>query len=203
MYRKVTKSIHLLSDILMYKDYYLDVIIDETEQMDKMVLEMLNLSKLEANAYKLKLEQFSLKDMVLKKIDRYKNILEEKQINISIKCNEDYKITADMTSFEQIISNFISNAINHTPVGKAIKINIENVKNDVLFSIENNGEHIPQDQISKIWDSFYKVDNSRERKNGGTGLGLAIAKNRLRLHNATYGCENIADGVRFWFSVNS
>lgn len=185
------------------KDYYLDVIIDETEQMDKMVLEMLDLSKLEANAYKLHSEQFSLKDLVLKKIERYKNILEEKQININFVCDEDYKIIADITSFEQIISNFISNAINHTPVGKNIKISIESVKNDVLFSIENQGEHIPQDQMPKIWDSFYKVDNSRERKNGGTGLGLAIAKNHLRLHNAHYGCENTADGVRFWFSINS
>jgi hypothetical protein len=185
------------------KDYYLDVIIDETEQMDKMVLEMLDLSKLEANAYKQKLEQFSLKDLVLKKIERYINILEEKQININFICDEDYKIIADITSFEQIISNFLSNAINHTPVGKNIKISIESPKNNVVFSIENQGEHIPQDQMPKIWDSFYKVDNSRERTNGGTGLGLAIAKNYLWLHNAHYGCENTDYGVRFWFSINS
>ena len=178
------------------------MIIDETEQMDKMVLEMLNLSKLEANAYKLKLEQFSLKDLVVKKIERFKNILDEKQINMNFICDEDYKIIADLTSFEQIISNFISNAINHTPVGKNIKILIESENNKVLFSIENQGEHIPQEKISKIWDSFYKIDSSRERTNGGTGLGLAIAKNHLKLHNAQYGCENTDDGVEFWFRVS-
>lgn len=184
------------------KDYYLDVIIDETDQMDKMVLQMLDLSKLESNAYKLKLVQFSLKDLLLERLERYKNIFDENKVNIDFVCDDEFNIIADYASFEHIVSNFISNAINHTHEGNNIKISISIINKKVVFSIENQGEHIPKDQLSKIWDSFYKADGSRDRTHGGTGLGLAIAKNYLMLHKAQYGCENTVDGVRFWFNIS-
>ncbi|MEI6578674.1 MAG: HAMP domain-containing sensor histidine kinase [Eubacteriales bacterium] len=183
------------------KDYYLDVIIDETEQMDKMVIEMLSLSKLEANAYKLKPEPFSLKTITEEEIERYKKSSEEKQINFKLICNSEFEIIADKAGIKYVISNFISNAIKHTPLGLKIIVKIEIKDKKVFFSIENQGDKIPKDKLPKIWESFYKVDDSRERKLGGTGLGLAIAKNYLELHRAEYGCRNTKIGVIFWFSL--
>lgn len=184
------------------KDYYLDVIIDETAQIDKMVLEMLNLSKLEANAYTLKKEPISLKAITDNEIERYKKLFEEKNIKIDLMYQDDGKIDADKTGLTYVISNFISNAIKHTPFGLSIKIQVESDNGKINFTIENEGENIPDDKLIKIWDSFYKVDDSRERNDGGTGLGLSIAKNYLFLHQAQFGCENTENGVRFWFSID-
>lgn len=183
------------------KDHYLDAIINETEKMDTLVLDMLNLSKLEADAYTLKPELFSLRDLAAAEIERFKPLLNQKNIQMKFECDREYPIIADRNGIGHVISNFISNAINHTPSEKNIRITIEYKDKATLFSIENEGENIPEDQLPKVWDSFYKIDSSRDRKEGGSGLGLAIAKSYLKLHKAHYGCENTCSGVRFWFSL--
>lgn len=182
-------------------DYYLDVIVDETDKMDKMILEMLNLSKLEANAYKLNIESFSLAELTQREIEKYKNLYNDKNLNIIFNYSNDCEVIADKTAFEYVISNFISNAVKYTPNGLNIKIDIEKINNKNIFTIENQGEKIPNEKLSRIWDSFFKGDDSRERKDGGTGLGLAIVKKYLELHKAKYGCENTEDGVKFWFKI--
>ncbi|HAN20092.1 MAG: hypothetical protein A2Y15_05360 [Clostridiales bacterium GWF2_36_10] len=183
------------------KDYYLDVIVDETEKMDKMVIEMLNLSKLEANAYELKLETFSLVELTQKEIDKHKSLYNHKGLNIIFNYDNNHEVKADKKGFEYVISNFISNALKHTPNEMNIIINIENSNNKIVFSIENQGDKISEEKLPRIWDSFYKAVESRERKDGGTGLGLTIAKNYLVLHKAQYGCENTENGVKFWFKI--
>ena len=98
---------------------------------------------------------------------------------------------------EQVVDNLISNAIYHTAEGKIINVKLK----DETISIENEGEHIQKDKINLIWDTFYRIDNSRDRRERRTAMGLAIVKNILQLHNIDFGVENTSQGVRFWFKI--
>lgn len=177
------------------KDYYLDVIIDETDRMDKLVLEMLDLSKLENNAYKLKNETFCINELFSKILKKNEKVLKDKKIKINYKSDEIYKIDGDYFRIEQVIDNLLSNAMYHAK--ENININIENR----IVSIENDGEHISEDKINLIWDMFYKEDKSRERSERRSGIGLAIVKNILELHNMEFGVLNTEFGVKFWFKI--
>lgn len=177
------------------KDYYLDVIIDETDKMDNLVLEMLDLSKLENNAYKLKNEIFCINELFSKILKKNEKFLKDKKIKINYKSDEIYKIDGDYFRIEQVIDNLLSNAMYHAK--ENININIENR----IVSIENDGKHISEDKINLIWDMFYKEDKSRERSERRSGIGLAIVKNILELHNMEFGVLNTEFGVKFWFKI--
>lgn len=185
------------------KNFYCDVIIDEAKQMDKLVKDLLNLSQLESGQYQLQKESFNIYDSIKKIISKYQPILHEKDINLEI--NSDSKklnVHADITRIEQVLINFINNAINHIDDKKTISINIRDYIEKVKVEIINTGKAIPEYEMDKIWDSFYKVDKSRARKYGGTGLGLSIVKGILKLHESSFGVSNIDDGVKFWFEID-
>lgn len=185
------------------KNFYCDVIIDEAKQMDKLVKDLLNLSQLESGQYQLQKESFNIYDLVKKIINKYHPILVEK--NIKLEVNSDskkLKVYADITRIEQVLVNFINNAINHVDDKRTININIRDYVQKVKIEIINTGKAIPTYEIDKIWDSFYKVDKSRARKYGGTGLGLSIVKGILKLHESSFGVSNIDVGVKFWFEMD-
>lgn len=106
---------------------------------------------------------------------------------------------ANQGRIEQVIVNFITNAIRYTPNKEDIIISTIDDKDRIKVCIENKGTHIEEEQLDKIWDRFYRVDAARQRSQGGTGLGLAISKNILELHDAEYGVKNTGDGVLFYF----
>ncbi len=183
------------------KDYYLDVIMDETEQLDQMIHKLLNLSKLEANEYTLQAEELSLQTIAEDVVNRYRAWMEEKKITVTVSSVEDDFILADRFAMITVLSNFLSNAVKHTPTSKKITINIEQDGERLICSVENEGDNIPIDDMNKIWDSFYKVETARTRNGGTGGIGLTIAKYFLDLHHAKYGCANTEDGVEIWFSM--
>ncbi len=100
-----------------------------------------------------------------------------------------FEVIANQGRIEQVIVNFITNAIRYTPNKEDIIISTIDEKNRIKVCIENKGTHIEEEQLDKIWDRFYRVDTARQRSQGGTGLGLAISKNILELHDAEYGAE--------------
>jgi len=100
---------------------------------------------------------------------------------------------------EQVITNFITNAIRYTPDKEDIIVSTIDEPSRIKVCVENKGAHIEEDQLDKIWDRFYQVDTARQRLQGGTGLGLAISKHILELHGAEYGVYNTVDGVLFYF----
>jgi signal transduction histidine kinase len=141
----------------------------------------------------------SLRQITERIFTRYQEALVIKGINAQIIASDDYVINCDVKLIEQAISNFLSNAVWHTPVDGEIKISITKNDGHVLFSIENSGQHIPPDKIKHIWDAYYKTDTARSNPKG-TGLGLSIVKNILDAHGFKYGAENTESGVKIWFS---
>ncbi len=183
------------------KDYYIDVIIDESKKMANLVADMLDLSQLESGNFKLVKEEFYIDELLKTTIKKFAAVFNDKNIKFDINFIENTKVHADWSRMEQVITNFITNAIRHTNEDGSIMVNIEQQEDRVLISIENTGENISEDEIDKIWDNFYKIDKARTRKLGGTGIGLAIVKNILMLHGSEYGVKNTDKGVKFYFTL--
>ena len=187
------------------REHYLDVILEEAQRMDGMVLEMLDLSRLEAGKVRLATDRFSLLELTRRVIDKLSLLVEEKELTVEYVWAHDCEITADEGRITQAVTNLISNAIKYSPRGGAVHIGVTRVKNQTMFSIENQSEHLSEEALAKIWDSFYRTDKSRTEK--GTGLGLPITKAIIELHggtcqvcNTTFRQENKSvTGVEFKF----
>lgn len=174
------------------KDYYATNIQANVQRMDKIVLGMIELSKLESDSFKVKYEDVSLGEVCDKLINHYGPICDEKHIVINME--GDKVIKADFALMERVINNLFVNALEHTPNGGSVNITI----NENIFEFYNSGSHIPEKDLTEIWKPYKKVDSSRSNTKG-TGLGLSISSKILELYNFSYGAKNADDGVIFWF----
>lgn len=184
------------------RDYYLDIIIDEASKMGSLVTDMLDLSQLESGSFKLNKQEFNLTELISYTLKKYEALIEEKSVKLNVNLIDPIFINADWSRMEQVITNFVTNAMRHVDNGGVININTLNFGDKTKIEIENTGSAIPEEEISKIWDKFYKIDKSRNRKLGGTGIGLSIVKNILELHGYSYGVVNTEKGVKFYFTVS-
>jgi two-component system sensor histidine kinase ResE len=130
---------------------------------------------------------------------RFSYILEGKGISLDIHVyNDSIIVMGDEPQIEQVLYNFVNNACNHTAVGGCIRIEITEVLDNVKIEVSDNGEGIPAEELTYIWDRFYKVSKGTK----GTGLGLAIAKRILEAHSSNYGVESKpGEGTLFWFAL--
>ncbi|MDP5275591.1 sensor histidine kinase [Chengkuizengella axinellae] len=182
-------------------DYYTDIIIQESNKMNGLISDMLELSRLESGFYHLNIEKFSMSDLVNEIQNKLQLNIGDKKLEMINNIELDCVVYADRKKMEQVISNFYSNAIRYTPEGLQIHVHLKKEKGHVLFSIENQGVTLPEDEINKIWDRFYRIEGSRNKETGGTGLGLSIVKNILELHHAQFGVQNTEKGVSFYFII--
>ena len=110
-------------------------------------------------------------------------------------------VKADPSRIEQVIVNYLNNAIDHCEGERRIHIRVEKSGDFAEFTLFNSGKPVPEEALEKIWLRFYKTDSSRNRSFGGTGLGLAIVRAILELHDAPFGARNLPDGVEFYFRL--
>lgn len=183
------------------REHYLNVILDEVDKMNILLLDMLELSRLESNNIQINNEVFDIDKLIKKTLNDFKHQIIEKNIEVSFDINSNSFVYADESMIEQVIRNFISNAIRYTPFDGKIIIIKKSIEKEVYIYIENKGNNIPESEIDRIWERFYRVEKSRSRNAGGTGLGLSIVKNILDLHKSKYGAVNTETGVKFFFSL--
>lgn len=183
------------------KDFYLDIIIDETRKMENLVSDMLDLSQLESGNFKLLKEEFVITDLIKNTIKKYENVIKNKSADIELKLIDNVRVNADRNRMDQVITNFITNALRHVDENGTIIVSMEDKEDKISIEVENTGTKIPEEEFEKIWDKFYKIDKSRNRKAGGTGIGLSIVKNILSLHGYDFGVKNTKLGVKFYFMV--
>ena len=133
-------------------------------------------------------------------------MLEERNVGVEFETEDEINVTADDFYIEQVISNYLTNAIKHVKEvdGKKIiritnKINKKN--NKVRISVFNTGDKIAEENINRIWNRFYKIDESRNRNDGGTGIGLSFVKAIMNNYKNDYGVINKEDGVEFYFEL--
>ena len=181
------------------RDKYIDVILSEVERTDNMVLEMLDLSRLEAGKVKLSRDDFSLIALTKSIFEKLEMVTQAKKLQVEFSFPKEFIITADEGRIAQVIENFVTNAIKYSPVGGRIQVQIQTSLRATTFRIENNSAQLSEEALSKVWDTFYRTDEARS--GGGTGLGLAIAKNIIELHGGKCSVSNTKNGVAFSFTI--
>ena len=183
-------------------DFYCDVIIDESAKMNNMVKKLLTLNQLEFGNEPLDITRFDLDDLVSSIIKNNTVRFEQKNIKVNYSGTHNAYVFSDEIQIEEVITNFLSNAINHCDYDKIINISLEASKEGkTRLTVFNTGDNIPEPDIGHIWEKFYKVDKARTREYGGNGIGLSIVKAILENLGASYGVQNEINGVTFWFEL--
>ena len=183
------------------KDFYCDVILEESNRMSKIVMQLMDLAKIEIGNLKPEYEDWYLPELINRITDKQGIMLKEKGI-VLFKDIPDLAVHADADMMEQVLTNLLSNAIHHTPEGGKITIGHQILDDKIRIIIFNEGQNVPPDDLEKIWLSFYKVDKARTRAYGGTGIGLAVVKAVMEAHDNNYGVSNRDNGVEFWFDID-
>lgn len=184
------------------KKYYCEIILDETEKMNKLVQQLLILSKLEYGNEKINKQDFSITKLISDIINKFNVIFEEKQIKVETNIEDSIYVSGDEFMIEQVVTNYMNNAINHIAGERKIQIKLAKNGEQARVSVFNTGKQIPEEEQFKIWNRFYKADKSRNREAGGTGIGLSLVKTVITKHGNKYGVENKEDGVEFWFELD-
>ena len=189
------------------RKYYAEVIIDETNKMDKLVKQLLELMKLEYGKREFNNKEFNIVELEKELVKKADVMVKEKGAEIKFDETKEIKVYADDFYIEQVITNYLTNAIKNVKESygeKYIKvsntINKDNTK--VRIKVFNTGENISEENIDRIWNRFYKADESRNRADGGTGIGLAFVKAIMNNYKNKYGVKNKENGVEFYFELD-
>jgi len=183
------------------RKYYTEVILDESEKMNKMVKQLLTLSSLESGNSILHKENFNLTSLIESVLGSISILIGEKNVNIEFDSGKEIFLNADEFKIEEVVTNYISNSIHHVSDFGEIKINVSDDGENITFSVYNTGNPIPEKDLNNIWEKFFKVDKAHSRAYGGSGIGLSIVKAIVEAHNGTVAVRNILDGVEFSFKI--
>ncbi|MCR4434931.1 MAG: histidine kinase dimerization/phospho-acceptor domain-containing protein [Clostridiales bacterium] len=184
------------------KNFYCEIIIDEALKMNKLVKQLLELAQLEAGRLQLEKSDFDIVQLIEKVLNKNDMIFKEKDIHVYFEGREEILVRADYDRIEQVLVNYISNAVNYVDMERNIRVRVEKYDQKARVYVYNSGSHIPSECLGEIWTSFYKVDKARTRAYGGTGLGLSIVRAVQEAHHNCCGVENVEGGVEFWFDVD-
>ena len=180
----------------------LNVIIEESDRLNALVNNILELSKSEASMDTLDKENFSINELINKVLHRF-DYLKEEGYSINFVSKKDYIIYADIQKIEQVIYNLVINAVNYTGKDKKVTVKIEENKGYIRVYVIDTGKGIDEEEINLIWDKYYKNEKNHQRNKVGSGLGLSIVKNILIKHNFNYGViSKKGHGSKFYFDVN-
>ena len=181
-------------------DEYCKTIVEEVENMEKIVKELLYFSEIEAGYKKAQMESFRIDLLVERVLENYSYDFNEKKVKLNFLLKNE-KVYGDIKLIERVLENFFSNAVTYVPKNGEIKIKGSSDRDFLKITVFNSGDKIPEDKINDIWKPFFKLDKARTRKYGGTGLGLSIVKKILDIHSSDYGVYNLRDGVEFFFTL--
>lgn len=177
------------------QESYLDIVLEESDRMTDLVSSLLELARLESGTT-LNIEPVELDSLIREVCKPMELIAEQKKIALSTTLEELW-IDGDKGNLRKIVVNLMSNALRHTPEGGTIRVSLYAQDDQVIFAVDNDGPPIPEEDLSRLWDPFYRVDKSRNRADGGTGLGLTIVRAAVRAHGGSCEVENLPTGVRF------
>lgn len=194
-----------ISDNPEDRKFYCDVIIDESKKMNRMVQQLIALNQLEYGQDNLSMERFDLTTVVNALIQNSSLPIEQNGIIVEFDGEKPVYIWADEFFVEQAVNNYLTNAIHYAKYDKKIKIWTEDAHKDkgTRLCVFNTGDPIPEENISHLWEKFYKVDKARSREYGGSGIGLSVVKAVAENLHRECGVYNREDGVVFWIEFDS
>lgn len=193
----------MLLGIGAYKDHekYLKRSLEITNTLETMVQEILTISRLETMGVEFKKDCIDCTQIVKGYLNETEDLVAKKGLQISLDMPQTAFIICNKMLIAKVFSNLIGNAIKYSPQEAVIQISIFMEQKRLTFSVENSGTHIPEDSIPKLFDAFYRIDQSRSRKTGGSGLGLYIVQEILHQHESKCTVCNTQSGVKFSFTI--
>ena len=181
----------------------MNIIIEETDRLNVLVSDILDLSKLQSSTYELKIEEFDLNELIRNIIKRFYILIDSDGYEFIYNNDKEIMVKADKKRIEQVIYNLLNNAVNYTGEDKKIYINVIDEKKKVLVEIRDTGKGIDKDEIKYIWNKYYHNERKHKRNAFGTGLGLSIVKTILESHNYKYGVKSVKNkGTTFYFEID-
>lgn len=181
----------------------LDIIINETDRLNLLVNDILDLSRLQANKEILDIEEFDIIEEIKSILKRYELLVEKEHYNINFYGPDSAIVKADKRKINQVIYNLINNAINYTGKDKVVNIKGSIVGKRILIEVADTGKGIDENEKKYIWDKYYKTNKNYKRSKVGSGIGLSIVKEILTYHNFEYGFNSIKNkGTIFYFYIN-
>lgn len=185
------------------RDFYCEVIIDEADKMTRMVKKLLTLNQLEFGHETVNMERFDLTELISGVVGNTAILLNQNGIRVQFDENMPMYVWGDEYKVEEVISNYLSNAIHHCEGEKYIRITYTRFENRIRVGFFNTGKQIPKEDLEQVWVKFYKVDKARTREYGGNGIGLSIVKAIMDSFHQQCGVMNHEDGVEFWFELDT
>lgn len=185
------------------REEHLHVIISETDRLNKLVSDMLAMSRLQSNTAELNKAKFDFTETAKSAVEPFEILNEQAGYNIQVSICKPAYVFGDEGRLRQVMTNLISNAVKYCGKDKFIKIDVKRSGKKIRFDVIDHGEGIPSEELSHVWDRYYRTSANHERQIEGTGLGLAIVKGILSLHNADYGVKSKeGEGSDFWFEMD-
>ena len=187
----------MLYQVGRYKDRetYLAQSLEITDTLGKMVQELLTISRLDTPGYTCKKSNLNLSNLIIDRVTAFEDLFMQKDLTVEQSISPEIYILGDMQLLQKALDNLLGNAAAYSGAGNQVLIKLWKETETTTLTIENTGAHIPDEAISKLFEPFYRVDQSRNRQTGGTGLGLYIVKTILDLHGAKIEITNTIQGV--------
>lgn len=185
------------------QEFYCDVIMDEANRMNDMVKKLLSLNELEFGQSQVQMGRFDIVELIRNICNTSDILLEEKEVLLEIPPEEPVYVWADEFLIEEVVSNYVTNAIHYVSQGGRIAIRLIPFDRELQVVVFNTGNQIPEEELDKLWIKFYKVDKARTREYGGSGIGLSIVAAAMEAHGKAYGVRNVPDGVEFYFNLDT
>ena len=179
---------------------YLDIIMEQADQMAALVSTLLDLSRMKAGKTRFEPGPVALERVVDAVFRTLARPMETAGVTLDLDL-ELCTVSGEEGRLSLVVSNLASNALKHTPAGGEIRVTLGKKGHTALLQVENDGEPIPPEALPRLFEPFYRSDAARDRQSGGTGLGLALVKETVTLHGGTCGVENLPHGVRFWVEL--
>lgn len=191
-----------INDDAESREFYCDVIMDEAAKMNRMVQNLLTLNQLEFGDEDVQFTRFNLTELIKGVIASMEILAQQKEARVIFRQKEPVFVWADELKVEQVVRNYVSNAFNHVSGDRVIEIKIWTGEEKAKVTVFNTGTPIPEEDVSHIWEKFYKVDKAHTREYGGNGIGLSIVKAIMESFHQEYGVKNYDNGVEFWFELD-
>ncbi len=183
------------------REFYCEVIVDEAQKMNQMVKKLLTLNEVEFGQENVSMERFDVAELIEGLAQSCSLLVEQKGGELRTKVAGPLYVWSDELKIEEVLTNYISNACNHLEGEKIVEIKAVPKDDKVRISVFNTGKQIPEEDMERIWEKFYKVDKAHTREYGGSGIGLSIVKALMDSVNGTYGVKNYTNGVEFWIEL--
>ncbi len=183
------------------RDFYCSVIEDEAAKLSQIIAKLTTLMQLESGGDELTIERFDLSALLGGLLQRHAPVFAERSVALPTLPDEPLFVWGDALLIEQVLTNYLTNALHHVTEGGEIRIGLSLTENAARVTVFNTGSPIPEEDLPHIWESFYKIDKAHTRAYGGTGIGLSVVAAIMQAHRMPYGVQNVPKGVEFFIEL--